>query len=49
MPVELDFSGYTADVKLTGLDPGTDYDVGVSEDRTFTTQSGFPRVATRQR
>ena len=37
-PVELDFSGYTADVKLTGLDPGTDYDVEVSESPTFPTQ-----------
>ena len=37
-PVELDFSGYTADARLTGLDPGTDYDVEVSENRTFTPQ-----------
>ena len=36
-PVELSFSGSgsTADARLTGLDPGTAYDVEVGEDPTF--------------
>ena len=34
-PVELNFSGSTADARLTGLDPGTAYDVEVGEDPTF--------------
>ena len=34
-PVELNFSGSTADTRLTGLDPGTAYDVEVGEDPTF--------------
>ena len=38
-PVELTFSGPTTDVRLTGLDPGTDYDVVLAEDEEFTTQT----------
>ena len=34
-PVELTFSDFTADARLTGLDPGTAYDVEVSESPTF--------------
>ncbi len=34
-PVELTFSGSTTDTRLTGLDPGTAYDVEVGEDPTF--------------
>ena len=34
-PVELNFSGSIADTRLTGLDPGTAYDVEVGEDPTF--------------
>ena len=34
-PVELNFSGSTADARLTGLDPGTAYDVAVAEDEEF--------------
>ena len=34
-PVELTFSDFTADVRLTGLEPGADYDVEVSEDSMF--------------
>ena len=33
--VELTFSGYTADARLTGLDPGTAYDVEVGDLPTF--------------
>ena len=38
-PVELTFSGPTTDVRLTGLDPGTAYDVVLAEDEEFTTQT----------
>ena len=34
-PVELTFSDFTADARLTGLDPGTDYDVEVAETADF--------------
>ena len=34
-PVELNFSGSTADARLTGLDPGTAYDVEVGENEDF--------------
>ena len=37
--VELTFSGSTTDARLTGLDPGTAYDVEVGEDATFTPPS----------
>ena len=34
-PVELTFSDFTAEARLTGLDPGAAYDVEVSEDSMF--------------
>ena len=34
-PVELAFSDFTAEARLTGLEPGADYDVEVSEDSMF--------------
>ena len=34
-PVELTFSDFTADARLTGLEPGAAYDVEVSEDSMF--------------
>ena len=34
-PVELTFSDFTADARLTGLDPGTAYDVEVAETEDF--------------
>ena len=34
-PVELTFSDFVADARLTGLDPGTAYDVEVAESPTF--------------
>ena len=40
-PVELTFSDFAADVRLTGLDPGTDYDVEVAENQSFTPPPRF--------
>ena len=39
-PVELTFSGSTADVRLTALDPGTVYDVEVAETEDFMPPQG---------
>ena len=52
--VELTFSDFTADARLTGLDPGTDYDVEVAETADFmppqssTSYQGTMTVATDQ-
>ena len=53
-PVQLTFSDFAADVRLTGLDPGTDYDVEVAETADFmppqssTSYQGTMTVATDQ-
>ena len=39
-PVELTFSDFTADARLTGLDPGAAYDVEVGETETFMPPQG---------
>ena len=39
-PVQLTFSDFAADVRLTGLDPGTDYDVEVAETADFMPPQG---------
>ena len=39
-PVELTFSDFTAEAKLTGLDPGTAYDVEVAETEDFMPPQG---------
>ena len=39
-PVELTFSDFAADVRLTGLDPGTDYDVEVAENQSLMPPQG---------
>ena len=38
--MELTFTDFTADARLTGLDPGAAYDVEVSEDSTFMPPQG---------